>query len=379
MKNITVMLKPASSLCNMRCKYCFYTDISSQRQYSSYGIMPTDTLDRILENIFSGMQSGDLLNLVFQGGEPTLAGLSFFQHLVDWVASHNQRGIQVSYALQTNGLVLDDQWCRFLKKHRFLVGLSLDGPAQYHNANRIDAAGNETFQAVLAAKNRMDQYGVPYNVLMVLTNSLARHPQQIWRFLLEQNIRYVQFVPCLGPLSKEESRCALTPSRYASFYRCVFDEWLKYYRQGRYISIKLIDDLVNLLAFGQCNACGLLGFCQPQLVVESDGSVYPCDFYVLDAFCTGNLAQMPLVQVMASPVAESYLHRPRGEMPLCAGCPYVRICGGGCRRMQQEVFHTASGKVCGHRLFLDHAIVPLRQLAHDSRNFFSQQKMISNL
>ena len=123
MKQLSVMLKPASSLCNMRCKYCFYADVSSLRDVSSYGLMKES--DAIIANIFRDLERGDILTLAFQGGEPTLAGLPFFQHFVQQVSRYESLGVRVSYALQTNGLLLDDAWCAFLKKHGFLVGLSI--------------------------------------------------------------------------------------------------------------------------------------------------------------------------------------------------------------------------------------------------------------
>jgi uncharacterized protein len=243
-----------------------------------------------------------------------------------------------------------------------LVGLSLDGPGGFHNANRKDPQGQGTFRRVLAAKERMDRAGVEYNILAVLTGQLARHPRQVWNFLLEQNIRFVQFIPCLGPLEGGASPAALTPERYADFYTALFDLWAQACQQGTYLSVKLFDDLIQLLAFGQCNACGLLGRCQAQLIVEADGSVYPCDFYALDDWKAGNLGQQSLRAVYESPVMARFVNR---EVPLpyhCRDCPYAALCGGGCPRMRREVFGLG-GRVCGHRLFLDRRGPQLQQLA----------------
>lgn len=367
MKQISVMIKPASSLCNMRCRYCFYADVSSLRSVDSFGIMERDTTDRILEHIFADLEKGDRLTLAFQGGEPTLAGLDYFRHVSEAAAPHQSRGVQVQYALQTNGLLLDEEWCRFLHEQNYLVGLSLDGPALYHDANRPDAQQKGTFRRVMAAKHRLDMQHVEYNVLMVLTNQMARHPQQIWRFIEEQDLRYVQFTPCMGPLEGADGSYILTPSRYAGFYNTIFDLWCQCYYQGRYRSIKLFDDLVSLLAFGECNACGLLGRCQPQIIVEADGSVYPCDFYVLDSFRTGNLREDSLRNVYESPIVSDFLRRPKEPLSLCEDCPYRKICGGGCQRMRREVFYAPGDKECGHRLFLDSCIGRLQRLADEIR------------
>lgn len=361
MKNLTVMLKPASSACNMRCRYCFYADVSSLRDCRSYGVMSEEVRERVLENIFSALAPGDRLNLAFQGGEPTLAGLNWFRKFTAQAEALG-KGIHISYALQTNGLLLDEAWCAFLKEKNFLVGLSLDGYAKNHNACRPDAHGDGTFSRVLEAKQRMDRVGVEYNILTVLTGDLARHPQQVWRFLLEQKIGYVQFIPCLGPLEEQSSPFALTPRRYAEFYIALFDRWYNAFCQGNYISVKLFDDLARLLAFGECNACGLLGFCQPQLIVEADGGVYPCDFYVLDEYRMGSLASEPLDRLFPGK-ARPFLERAVGEMPLCAQCPYRRLCGGGCQRMRREVCYAPGENLCGHALLLDKIFPRLQKIS----------------
>lgn len=367
LKNIVVMLKPASSACNLRCKYCFYADVSAARAVRSYGLMSPETVDRIIAQLFADLEPGDHLTLALQGGEPTLAGLELFRHLTAAVSAHTLPGITVSYALQTNGTLLDEQWCAFLKEHAFLVGLSLDGPAAYHDANRVDHTGSGTFHQVLEAKKRLDRWGIPYNVLMTLTNALARHPQQVWRFILEQELGFVQFTPCLGAFDAQHDPYALTPERYAAFYSTIFEKWYAHYRNGHYVSIKLFDDLVNLLAFGQCNACGLLGQCQRQIIVEADGSVYPCDFYVLDEYRAGDLAQERLRTVFEAPAMTSFLSRIREPLPLCTDCPYRSICGGGCQRMRHEVFYRPGDTQCGHRQLLDRIGPRLMELARFSR------------
>ena len=368
MKNITVMLKPASSACNMGCRYCFYADVSSLRDCPSYGIMTDEVRERVIGNIFACLAPGDRLALAFQGGEPTLAGLDWFRAMTEQVRLLS-KGIRVSYSLQTNGLLLDDDWCAFLKEHKFLVGLSLDGYPKNHDACRPDRKGDGTFSRVLEAKKRMDRHGVEYNILTVLTGELARHPQQVWRFLKEQEIRYVQFIPCLGPLEGKDSPFALTPKRYAEFYTALWSRWHEAFARDEYISVKLFDDLVRLLAFGECNACGLLGSCQPQLIVEADGGVYPCDFYVLDGYRMGDLTREPLDSFWPGK-ARPFLERPREELALCRDCPYRRICNGGCQRMRREICYSPEDMVCGHRLLLEKLMPDLQRVAMSQRRPF---------
>jgi uncharacterized protein len=215
-KQLSVMIKPASSLCNMRCRYCFYTGVSKMRAVPNCGIMTHDTARSIIENIYGDLQDGDRITFAFQGGEPTLAGLPFFEFFVSEVQKSPVK-VQASYALQTNGLTLDDQWLVFLKKHHFLVGLSLDGYAAIHNRNRLDKRNADTFNRVLQSKRLLDQYRIDYNVLLVLTNETARHVRKIWEFILKENIRYIQFIPCLGDLNTQRNAWQLRPRKFHSF------------------------------------------------------------------------------------------------------------------------------------------------------------------
>lgn len=356
MKHISVLIKPASSLCNLRCKYCFYANVSDLRQVRSYGIIQPETSRRIVENIFSVLEDGDLLTLAFQGGEPSVAGLPCLEQFVSCVSSQPKK-VQVEYAFQTNGTLLDDSWCEFLKKHNFLVGLSLDGPARFHNANRVDANGQGTFREVMETKRRLDRYGIEYNVLCVLTNELARHPGQIWKFLLDNRIRYVQFIPCLDELEPTGSPYALTPRRFHSFCSALYRLWHDTLMEGTYISVKLFDDIANLFLYRRVTACGITGQCSMQYVTEADGSVYPCDFYVLDQYKLGDLTRDPLPALWER-YRSSGFQCSRGRLPDgCTGCRYQNACGGGCKRMERSMY--IDGDFCGYRALLDDILDPL--------------------
>jgi uncharacterized protein len=148
MKHLSLMIKPASSLCNMRCRYCFYADISGLRQVASHGIMETRTAHAIIENVFKDLEDGDEVSFAFQGGEPTLAGLPWYEDFTETVSAQPKR-VKTQYALQTNGLLINGAWGEFFNKHNFLVGLSIDGGARFHNDNRVDAQNRGTYRAVM--------------------------------------------------------------------------------------------------------------------------------------------------------------------------------------------------------------------------------------
>lgn len=357
MKHISVLIKPASSLCNIRCKYCFYADISSLRDVRSYGKMTDDTTQKMIANLYLDLEDGDELTLAFQGGEPTLAGIGYFEKLAELVEQQTKR-VTVHYAIQTNGMVINQRWCRLFKRYNFLVGLSIDGSPIYHDLNRLDIKGRGTYHRVMATKKLFDDYQIDYNILCVLTNQLAKEAKKVFRFLQENHIRYVQFIPCLDELNAENrSSYALTPQRFATFYQQLFKLWFKELEKGNYISIKLFDDLVHLFARKQVNACGLLGNCQVQYVIEADGSVYPCDFYVLDEYRMGYIQEKGLRELFEQDITKKFLCERSADTKLCMDCPFKNYCGGGCKRMKDAVYVDEQKEMCGYQVLLN-TLVP---------------------
>ena len=259
---------------------------------------------------------------------------------------------------------------RVLKERRVLVGLSYDMLEDLHDGARVDASSRGTNRRVLESMRLLQKTGVEFNILCTLTNPIARHPEKVWRRMEQLDVRYVQFTPCLDELEKPgESQYALSPKRFAGFYNTLFPLWLAAYQKGQYRSVKLFDDVIHRLAFGSCNMCGLDGQCRAQLVVEADGSVYPCDFYCLDEYRLGNLCEKTIPELLAAPQAETFLQRPRESPALCARCEFRRFCGGFCPRMRREVCCLGADSFCGYREFLMQNLPALQQLAQLERRY----------
>ena len=369
MKDYSIMIKPASSLCDLRCKYCFYADVSALRSVRSFGIMQPEVTRKMLQNIERSLAPGDHVTLAFQGGEPTLAGLDYFRAFAQIVDGWD-RGIQVHYALQTNAIHLDEDWCRFLKERDFLVGVSYDLLPDCHDAVRVDAAGKPTARRVEQAIALLRRCGVEFNVLCTLTNQIARHPQQVWKRILQLDLPYVQFTPCLDELDRPgQSVYAITPKRFAGFYNVLFRSWLAEYQAGRYRSVKLFDDVVSDMAFGIRSSCGTGGKCTPQLVVEANGSVYPCDFYCLDRYALGSFTEKTIPELLSSPAVTAFLTRETQKPKLCASCELAAFCGGGCERMRREICCSADADFCGYRDFLTQNLPALQQIVQAERRF----------
>lgn len=356
--SVTILLKPASSLCDMACGYCFYRDVSQNRDNPVTGLMELKTAKAIADNVFASIPTGQV-TFAFQGGEPTLVGIGFYEEFCGY-AEAVRGSVRVNYIMQTNGLNLDEGWLRLFLRHNFLVGLSLDGPAETHNANRKKPDGGGTFNAVMDAKRLLENYKVPFNVLLVLTNEAARHPERIWSFLTKERIEYVQFIPCLGALGDiGQNAAALSPERFLSFYTALFRLWAAGVGKGR-VRVKLFDDLASFYGWGVKTACGMDGECGLQFAAEADGTVYPCDFYALDRLCMGNLATDRLEILVNSRAAQEFIadaHRFKNPA-ICAGCPYLHNCGGGCKRMFGHVAVGKSG-ICRYKELLNRILKPL--------------------
>lgn len=201
MRQFSMLIKPASSLCNMRCRYCFYHDVASHREAYSHGVMKERTAQAVIDRAFEHVGAGPAeITFGFQGGEPAVAGLDFFRAFTAYVREKQPAGVRVRYALQTNGTLLTDEWAAFLSEHDFLVGVSLDGSREVHDFLRLDKDGRGTYAAVTRGIRRLDAHGAAYNILAVVTRQMARHPRQVYAALTRAGYRYLQFIPCLRPL-----------------------------------------------------------------------------------------------------------------------------------------------------------------------------------
>ncbi len=366
MPPIHLLIKPVSGSCNMRCRYCFYTDEMASRSCPNYGRMSVETLRAVLCRALEAAEGS--LTVAFQGGEPTLAGLDFYHALVEICSTYNPRGVAVHYALQTNGLAIDDEWAAFLAQHGFLVGLSMDGPPQLHDANRPDAAGQATHARVLAAARCMQRHGVQFNILTVVTSALARSGRKVWNYYEKNGFDWLQFIPCLDALDGASSPWTLSSARYGQFLKDIFDCWYGAARRGRPVSERSFDNWLGMLA-GQCpESCGMSGVCSHQYVLEADGSVYPCDFYVLDGLRLGNLVTDSFETIEAKRAQLGFVEASRPVHPDCRGCRWYPLCRGGCRRHREPLIAPdglpGKNRFCeAYKEFFAYAIPRLEQMA----------------
>lgn len=332
MPPLSVMIKPASGLCNMRCRYCFYADETEKRTTPSFGMMTEDTLRQVLTHVLAAATG--TCTLAFQGGEPTLAGLPFFQKVIEFEKELNVNHCRIEHALQTNGLLIDDAWAEFLAEHHFLVGVSLDGPKELHDKNRLDANGKGTWSRVMHAIQILKKHHVEFNILTVVTGDLCRCTGKVTGFYARNGFSYRQFIPCLDPLGEERGQhpWSLTPELYARYLKESFNCWYRDIREGHKTYHRYFDNLLLIMDGQWPEACGMGGICGRQFVIEADGSVYPCDFYMLDAYCIGNFSTDDFETVEKNRDALGFQRVSAIPHDDCRHCRWKALCRGGCRR-----------------------------------------------
>ena len=298
--------------------------------------MTKETTEVLIQKALA-FADGQSAAFAFQGGEPTLAGLDYFRHFTETVQRFNQKNSPIFYSIQTNGTLLTDEWAQFFAEHHFLVGLSLDGDLE-GNKFRKKPSGSNSFYRILSAAELLRRYGAEFNILTVLTGYCAENGERIYRYFRAKGFRYLQFIPCLRPFdSDEQSELYMTPEQYADFLIRTFNLYVKDYVRGEYISVRQYDNWVRLFLGQPTEQCGMLGYCSHQFVAESNGNIYPCDFYCTDEYLLGNIEETDF-RTMAE--SETAVHFIRESLPVperCKTCKLYPICrAGGCKRTRQS-------------------------------------------
>ena len=356
-----LLIKPSGPDCNLDCTYCFYRRVA--------GLFPEHSAHRMSEQILGELISQYLASgfpasvFSWQGGEPTLCGLSFFEKAVELQMSYGRGGQRVSNSLQTNGLLLDRDWCQFLKKYKFLVGLSLDGPQPLHDHYRR-RGDKGSWERVMRAAKLLSDYDIEFNILCMVTRESQGRARKLFYWFLEHGFRYLQFIPCLergGESGIEEF--SVTPGGYGDFLCELFDAWWE--NSDRGVSIRTFDSVLNSLVAGTASMCVFCPSCRSYLVIEHDGSVYPCDFFVRESTRLGNIMDEPLEKLF-----QSAPYRDFGMMKSllpgeCQKCRWLSLCHGGCQkdRIDSRGEPAPMTYFCSsYKRFLSHSLPRLKTL-----------------
>ena len=381
------MAKPAGPACNLACTYCFYLEKQRMFPAGTRGCMPPDVLDAFTRQYLEAHDTAEV-NFAWQGGEPTLLGVAFFQQAVA-VQQKYANGRRITNALQTNGLLLDDAWCDFLRQHDFLVGISIDGPQELHDRYRVDRAGHGSYAHVVQAIERMRRHKVAFNALTVVNAANAAHPQRVYRCLKELGVQFMQFIPLVERLpGVRDTQAGLTlagPPRlhaqhearavpdycvgaaaFGSFLCAIFDEWVR--RDVGTTYVQHFDvTLGNMVGVGP-GVCVSARYCGNAMIIEHNGDVYACDHFMYPEYRLGNVLTTTL-RAMADSAAQQKFGRDKFDtLPAeCRACAWLRLCHGGCpkhRFLPTAAGHGGLNYLCaGYKKFYAHTAPHLRVMA----------------
>lgn len=408
-EHLSLLIKPASGLCNLHCDYCFYHDEIANRTENHSKFMSLNTLETIVKKALASCTT--TCSFMFQGGEPTLVGLDFYKKLIEFQHQYNVNHVTIYNSIQTNGWSLDKDFLAFFKTNDFLVGLSIDGPEQIHNCYRHTHNQQDTFSKVLDVLHQLQINQIAYSVLSVITQHSAAYASELYNFLVKENISSFQFIPCLDPLNinselknstisfttkehdsispqeqtkptqgvpkkltqrnkaslpKLENLPTLQADAFGKFMVDFFNAWFTELTQSNlqnYRAIRHFENYMAILLGMPPVACNMTGRCALQYVIESDGQIYPCDFFVLDQYKLGNIKDVDLLSLLKHPEVGNFIKRSQINDSQCLKCKYLVLCRGGCYR--DRLNHHNHNRYCSSFIyFFDHCLDRLNWVAH---------------
>jgi len=367
-----VMAKPSGSACNLQCDYCFF--LKKEKLYPKSNFRMSDEVhEAYIKQLLSAHQVPQI-TVAWQGGEPTLMGLDFFRRSLELQKKHQKPGTRIENTFQTNGVLLNDDWCRFFHDNSFLVGLSMDGPQELHDHYRKDRGGLGTFDRVVKAARLLQEHHVEFNILCTVNNNNADHPLRVYRFFRDELLaQYIQFIPVVErdnesgfqEGSKVTDR-SVRPAQWGRFLIEIFDEWLKR-DVGRTFVLNFDGALAGWLGLAG-TVCIFGPTCGQGMALEHNGDLYSCDHFVEPNHYLGNILDRPMIDLAASDKQRRFGLDKRDSLPrYCKKCRFLAVCNGECPK--NRLLETPDGEaglnyLCeGYRAFFTHADRPMRIMA----------------
>jgi uncharacterized protein len=368
-----VLGKPTGAICNLDCSYCFFLDKELLYPGSNFR-MTDDVLENYIRRLIEAHRSNEV-TVAWQGGEPTIMGIDFFRRAIGYQEKHKKPGMTFENTLQTNGTLLDDEWCEFLKENNYLIGLSLDGPRELHDANRVDKGGRPTFDKVMRGLRLLQKHGVDFNILTTVNRVNGDHPVEIYRFLRDEvGTKWMQFIPVVERVNADGrtlyqegtrvSEHSVTAEQLGKFLIAVFDEWV-----GRDVGTIFVQTFEasarNWLGLAASGMCVFNETCGYGLALEHNGDLYSCDHFVEPKYLLGNVQTDRMIDLIGSDVQQKFGSDKRDTLPqYCLECDVRFACHGECPK--NRFITTPSGEpglnyLCaGYKAFFRHIDVPMR-------------------
>jgi uncharacterized protein len=371
-----LLAKPTGSTCNLDCAYCFF--LEKEKLYpGSRARMNEELLERYIRQLIEAHRSPEV-TIAWQGGEPMLMGLEFFRRAVELANEHARPGMTIAHTIQTNGTKINGDWARFFKENRFLVGLSIDGPRELHDAYRRDKAGKPTFDRVMRGLSALREQGVEWNALTTVHAANAAHPVEVYRFLRDDcGAGFVQLIPIVErptengvPYGAAVTDRSVTAGQWGAFLNGVFEEWVR--RDVGEVYVQMFDVALANWYGEPSGLCVHSATCGSALAMEFNGDVYACDHFVEPGYLRGNIAERPLVEIVGSPEQRRFGQDKRDSLPqYCLACDVRFACHGGCpkdRFIATPADATPPGEpglnyLCaGFKDFFHHIDAPMRRM-----------------
>lgn len=383
-----VMSKPIGPICNLDCKYCFYLEKEKLYPDTRKWAMPDDVLEAYIAQYIES-QPHQQISFAWQGGEPTLLGVRYFRKVVELQQKY-ANGKTIDNAFQTNGTLLDDEWCEFLAQHKFLVGLSVDGPAELHDAYRVDKQQKPTFPQVMRGLEFLKKHKVDFNTLTVVNRVNSQKPLEVYRFLRDIGSGFIQFIPLverapqtrlkvLGmdlaepPVKGEDDETvpvtawSLRSKDYGEFLCIIFDEWVR--RDVGKTFVQLFDVALGNWAGMGSSLCVFAEKCGRALAIEHNGDLYACDHYVYPRYNLGNIMNVSLGAMVESPEMKKFASDKSDTLPeYCRKCEVRFACNGECPK--HRFTRTPDGEdglnyLCpAYKRFFNHIDAPMKMMAN---------------
>lgn len=351
----SIIAKPISALCNLDCGYCYYSRVRDMYPTLSDPAMSPPVLESFTRQVIQ--DSAGQAIFAWQGGEPLLAGMDFYQRAIELQRGYAPPGYVCMNTIQTNGTLLDDDWCRFLHQNQVLVGISIDGPAALHDLYRRDHSGRPSHARVLRGLRLLQKHGVEFNALVVISQANVRHGGEVFRYLVDQGVRWTQFIACT---ERDEAGRATEHSisgpEYGAFMCQVFDAW--YPRHVGAVSVRTFENIAQRATGGPPELCVYSPSCGNAVVLEANGDLYACDHFVYEDYRLGSILQTPIRELVRGEPCRRLARAKLNPPPQCAACQYQGLCYGGCPKGRFNPVSRSFGDpvLCeGYRMLFEHA------------------------
>lgn len=325
----SVMWKTVSEACNLACDYCYYSTCNGRP--GKFNQIEEQTLEKFIKE-YMEMSQG-LVSFIWQGGEPLLAGLDFFEKVVYYQKKYSTKFKRASNSIQTNGTLINKYWAQFFSQHGFFVGVSLDGPKEINDQRRVTRTGKPSFDLVMRGIEHLRNHRVEFNILTVIHETNVHRAKDLMNFYQQENFPYVQFIPCMDFKAQQVEQpgvFTITPEEYGSFLCEAFDHW---YHDGQPItSVRFFDNMLTGYLNQTAEHCIHQETCPKALVFEQNGDAYPCDFYMDEAYRLGNITVASFEDIATNPKLDTFVNQKKDFPETCKSCEFLKLCQGGCPR-----------------------------------------------